>query len=1302
MDFQAIMKEAAVVLPHQAILENFVHHNPFESLQYMSFHEAHDWMRKATARLSPGERLLRVLGSDPRGRQNAAVVGIAAVFLDRGVSKWQAPHRERGFLYFFATLEGLGFTPWRKYARIQARGILWKLRMMFDHQKKKQLNADTLKQAQEEERLLAEAILQDNLRHFGATPADWMETLRALLMDLPGWAGMFQRMENHPHEAPEGSYVRLYDFAAVLSIFARSSIEALATEAKMWHKDCNHYVPLSDILNYSPTHRSFEEQYLQNPSGLAHIDQNADMREGLEIEVERRLLSIVSANSSLDTGVAAPDASGRPAVQFFTCIDERECSFREHLERGSAFGAGMIQTFGIAGFFNLPIVYKAFDGRHDETLAPEGTVTGHILHEVEHACDHDGCVRYHKRTRLFQNFEQWWEMCSFCPLRSLLLALMFPFTLFRLAMICCFPTSYRRLKQRIVDTFIGTPKTSIKPAFSANESAARLAAVFRNIGLKDNFAPVVVVLGHGSRTVNNPFDAAHNCGACGGREGGPNARLFSQCANDPSVRTVLLSEYGICIPEDTWFVSGYHDTSSELVDLFDAEEKDVPANLREHWVKVMEVIYEARGKNALERCGKFMLATNVHSSNSTEAALEHVHTRSTDLGEARPELGHATNAAIVVGRRELTRGTFLSRRVFLPSYDPFNDDDQGTNLETAMTPALVVGSGINLEYFFSTVDGGAGTKICMNIVGDLGVMQGCNSDLLIGLPTQMTEMHSPVRGLYLIDAPVDRVEAVFKRRENLRCLVHNEWVRWFVRDPYTHKFYQWSLSAGGYVEVQPEECQEIPVSPSVALTQKRCVGLTVVQEESNKIDVMNWTAENFVPFTHHLTYALTLASYEQCVYYLTSVAMILSCAYPIYSTGASQMMHPRGKEVAVGATVLTLLNVTFARRYVHGEFMYTRFMSLAAVMLASFIVVATAPNLQVCALGWTVLAFATTFLIGAYNDRPTARENATFVFFLYQLSDSGLLVAVSLYVLNRSEHWGVATGLLLSAFTKASQFPGTNLFARSMESASPSSALADAALSAHAGVVLLTGTMPLWFHHTWARQVLAGVGAATVLAGGCVSKVRADRKGSLGNAIAATIGMIFIIIAAGYADLALVLAFGHAALRMWQILRSHNLILDHHQLKAAMGQDIMTKGRQISEPLFRLAWMLNRTSADLHLPFIGHFFRHQYKSHKMHLSKYQQWAMTALAVMLAGFPFTPMGYYRDLLVQFLVEKEVWVGVGMALVVSVALSTTIIWFTLANILDPSRFHPKSAPNDKEGDGLLNSDGQLSPIARRAGA
>ena len=349
--------------------------------------------------------------------------------------------------------------------------------------------------------------------------------------------------------------------------------------------------------------------------------------------------------------------------------------------------------------------------------------------------------------------------------------------------------------------------------------------------------------------------------------------------------------------------------------------------------------------------------------------------------------------------------------------------------------------------------------------------------------------------------------------------------------------------------------------------------------------------------------------------------------------------------------------------------MFTRFAGLSTTLLLSFNIIATAPDLHQAMFGWSLFGFASTFLIGAYNQRETVCNNATFAFGVYRLSDMALLTATAFATAAAASPPGltsstlqtavsgggvgwmetmdvmatlppshcesiVAGGLIAAAVLKSSQFPFSALFMRSMEGPTPASALGYAGLSAHVGVVLLASTMDLWYGVP-AAYVLGAIGGFTAIQGALVARIRSDRKGALANATSATIGLIYVTLATGHGDLALLMSAGHASYRMIQILRAPNIISDSHDIRAGLGYRPWP--REVPDSLYRLCWLLRRgendfISSGMHLLHQSTSRLNNMQSHKQ-LSKAQQWAATAAVITLTGAPITPLYLYSETLVM---------------------------------------------------------------------
>ena len=515
----------------------------------------------------------------------------------------------------------------------------------------------------------------------------------------------------------------------------------------------------------------------------------------------------------------------RPKAQLILCIDEREEAFHRHFEEIDPEH----ETFGAAGFFGIAMDYTGLDD-HDKTpLCPAVVTPAHRVYEIARPeAKAHGLPMHKTRTKWKESFDNaYWELKRNLVSSYFLIDLVGFLMAIPLIGRVFFPTRYfammgagggvlvPRVSTRLAVSRDDAPHVfdhghehashSAAPiGFTDAEQSDRCENMLRNIGLTSGFAPIVVWCAHGSHSENNPHENAHDCGACGGKNGAPNARAISAMLNRPAVRTIL-RERGIDIPDTTWFLGGVHNTCSDEVTLYDVE--DVPHSLRAAYEGVNAALHQASLRSAHERCRRFASSPK---DASLEVSAAHIMGRAYDFSQVRPEWGHATNAFAVVGRRAVTQGVFFDRRPFIISYDP-TQDETGKILERILMAVGPVGAGISLEYYFSTVDPkvyGCDTKVPHNVTGLFGVMEGAHSDLRTGLPRQMTEVHEAMRLQLIVDAPMARLGEIYGRQPAIQELLNGQWVHLIAHDPETGAFNMF-VPGVGFVEWK-EPLQPIP------------------------------------------------------------------------------------------------------------------------------------------------------------------------------------------------------------------------------------------------------------------------------------------------------------------------------------------------------------------------------------------------------------------------------------------------------------------------------------------------------------
>jgi uncharacterized protein YbcC (UPF0753/DUF2309 family) len=697
---------------------------------------------------------------------------ILCSYLDQGIAIWSFPVKDLSFLEAIRKMEANSFTSFFRSAR--ARKLLLETSCEIEDLLNMIVGTD--------EKLYQHYLFDQQFSH-------------------PGWSGMVSVVEDTPGTLLDTRQISMHDLVVVETLL---EIDALDFHfGEKWK-------PLQQGMSKVPVDL-FAEVTITELHEVLSIWQEA---------FEWSYYDQVLKGIQLQTGKSKKKEN--KTFQAFFCIDDREYSLRKYVEQLDPH----CETLGTPGFFAMEFFFQPQGGKFYSKLCPAPVMPTHLIKEYDSKEKQEKEAHFTKHSH---NFYTGWIISQTLGFWS---ALKLFLNIFKPSMSPATATSFRHMDRSasltIENKNLHDRENGLQIGFTVEEMASRLEVLLKSTGLVKDFAPLVYILGHGSTSVNNPHYAAYDCGACAGRAGSVNARVAAYAANHPRVRE-LLAEKGLVIPEETQFLGGLHDTTRDEMVFFDENSlslKHVPlhqANLK--------TFNKALDRNSKERSRRFV---SINTQRPASEVHEDVRRRSVSLFEPRPELNHATNALCVVGRRKMTDRLFLDRRSFLNSFD-YRVDPDGKYLASILNAVAPVCGGINLEYLFARVDNqklGAGTKLPHNVMGLFGVANGIDGDLRPGLPSQMIEVHDPLRLLVIVEHFPDVVLATIQKNPATYEWFVNEWVNLVAKDPDTGRFYK--FSQGRFQEYYPSVEKLETVSDLEKLVESSADNLPVylIQPES--------------------------------------------------------------------------------------------------------------------------------------------------------------------------------------------------------------------------------------------------------------------------------------------------------------------------------------------------------------------------------------------------------------------------------------------------------------------------------------
>jgi uncharacterized protein YbcC (UPF0753/DUF2309 family) len=630
------------------------------------------------------------------------------------------------------------------------------------------------------------ACIASALGRLGIPETAALDYMHAALLDIGGWAA-WTRLLRWEQELAGGSDDTIVELLAI-----RLAWDVLLYEHKSTPTLRPRWREICARLGRGETGAGVGGDRAGNGRDDAEVEHV--LLTALELGYQRRLIADIGRSAD------AEPPKTRPAVQAAFCIDVRS----EIIRRAFETVCPKAQTLGFAGFFGVPIAHVPLGAVEPRShmpvlLTPKYKVCS-TIHDADAEDAEQALATQRRRTGIAKSwkaFKMGASSCfSFVEAAGLLLyAPKIIADSFGWSRPVAAPDDLHldgATEQRVGPTLEASGHGDCSHAHDDHaphdfgipevDRVPLAEGILKAMSMTENFARLVLLVGHGSTVVNNPHATGLDCGACGGMTGEASARVTAALLNDTNVRRGL-SARGIAIPADTWFIGALHDTCVDEVGLFDTHR--LPAGYAEELAEVKSWLKQAGEVTRLQRAARLGL-----EQQPLNAVTADVRRRSRDWAQVRPEWALAGCAAFIAAPRARTRGLDLGGRTFLHDYHWEQDAGFGV-LELIMTAPMVVAGWINLQYYGSTTDNrrfGSGNKVLHNVVGGaIGVLEGNAGDLRVGLPMQSLHdgkqwMHEPMRLSVFLEAPQQAIDDIIAGHDLVRQMLDNGWLHLFRID----------------------------------------------------------------------------------------------------------------------------------------------------------------------------------------------------------------------------------------------------------------------------------------------------------------------------------------------------------------------------------------------------------------------------------------------------------------------------------------------------------------------------------------